>query len=204
MPELKSQSVQSILEQAKSNDEAVEMMDNLAQRKCGHCAACCTWLGIQELKQFQGQTCEHLKNGDPNKRCGIYDMRPAQCSDYLCLWRIGLFPDDYRPDQIGMLVSGFPPTEEGGPVIFVINLFDRAKAGQLLPGSKLHDLIQRIMSSGEDYDVRIHDVRAKEIINLVGGEIWEGRVLKNDRGDYHGLKFTRERNIGRYETKQIS
>ena len=206
MPELKPETVQSIFDIAKDNAEATEMMSNLSGRSCGHCAACCTYLGIQELKKHQGQTCEHLKNGDPNKRCGIYKDRPTQCSAFFCTWRIGLFPDDYRPDMCGMLVTAHPNRKdpETGPEAFVINIFDRARCGQLLHGTKLYEIVQRMLADGERHDISIVDIHAKEVVHIDDtGQIWSGKLMRNPPGDYHGLLFSHDKNLGRADTKPI-
>jgi len=203
VPEVSKSDVDKILAETTDNDQRAERMVELSGRTCGHCAACCTWLGIKELQKFQGQTCQHLKNGDPNKRCGTYNDRPLACSSYLCVWRIGVLPDDYRPDLCGFIIS--PGELEGGIPCFVIHVFDRSKAGQLLPGSKLYEVLQRILQKGDTTDIRIHDIKRKELLHLTpDGEIWEAKVLPNSRDDFHGLKFVHTQNIGRYETKQIS
>ena len=48
-------------------------------RPCGECAACCVWLGIESLKKWPGQTCKHLDGSILDKRCTVYDQRPACC-----------------------------------------------------------------------------------------------------------------------------
>ena len=204
MSEVTKSQLAEIMAKAKDNDEATELMAQTSGRECGHCAACCIWLGIAELKKYQGQTCTNLKNGDPNKRCGIYKDRPEQCSTFLCTWRIGLFPDDYRPDMCGMLVTAYPNRKdpETGPEAFVINIFDRARCGQLLHGTKLYEIVQRMLADGERHDISIVDIRAKEVVHIDDtGQIWSGRLMRNPPGDYHGLLFSHDKNLGRADTK---
>lgn len=202
MPEIKRSELHEIMAKAKDNDEATELMAELSGRQCGHCAACCTWLGIQELKKYQGQTCINLKNGDPNKRCGIYKDRPVQCSSYLCTWRIGILPDNYRPDMCGFLINADAGPD--GSTHFIFHIFDRVKAGQLLQGSKLFEALQRLLSAGDRMDITLHDIQKKQVVHFtLDGEIWEGKVIPNAKGQYHDLKFMHTQNIGRYETKEV-
>jgi Fe-S-cluster containining protein len=166
-----------------------------SNRNCGTCSACCTYLGVNSLKKHAGQSCQHIKNGDPTKRCGIYETRPEACSGYQCAWRVGMFPDDYRPNDSGMIISCYPPN------IFVIQLFDKRKAGTIQTG-KLGQVLQRLLSGDLDLDIRVADYQSHESMHFVNGEIWEGRTLKQKPNDYESLAFTHDRNIGRYEIKQ--
>ena len=162
-------------------------------RTCDTCASCCTWLGIAKLKKHAGQTCTNLKNGDPRKRCGVYSTRPEACQVYLCAWRIGLFPEDLRPDLSGFIVNAYPPD------IFVIQMFDRNRAGSIKDG-KLHDALQRLFASGNITDLRVIDTQKTQVLHFLNGEIFEGKLLK--QLEYEDLRFTHEGNaIGRYEIK---
>lgn len=70
------------------------------QRACGDCTACCTALGVDELKKPLWAVCEHVCVDG----CGIYEARPASCRGFECLWLKGWFGlDQHRPDKLGLI-----------------------------------------------------------------------------------------------------
>lgn len=76
-----------------------------AERSCGECTACCTVLGVKEIKKHRGVTCPHLLQAPGGAGCGIYETRPQSCRDFKCWWLDGpLEPEEFRPDKIGIVV----------------------------------------------------------------------------------------------------
>lgn len=77
-----------------------------APRSCGACTACCDgWVSgtIDGHQMYPGTPC--FFRGD--HCCSIYESRPKYpCRDFVCGWLQpgSLFPDDWRPDQLGMMV----------------------------------------------------------------------------------------------------
>ena len=89
---------------------------------CGKCTACCTVLGVQELKKPEYQPCTHLCETG----CSIYGGRPKECQTYECFWlatNIKLQNDDLpvecRPDKIGVILEVEDNTALGGIVVTV-------------------------------------------------------------------------------------
>jgi Fe-S-cluster containining protein len=82
--------------------ESAERERRAAVRSCGPCSLCCTVLRVDELGKRAGEDCVH--QGD-EAGCGIYDIRPAICRSYQCLWRQGGLEDDERPDLMGGIVD---------------------------------------------------------------------------------------------------
>jgi len=52
-------------------------------KTCGSCTACCTVLGIPELKKPAWQECSHIATGIG---CKIYAERPPSCRKFICGW----------------------------------------------------------------------------------------------------------------------
>ena len=79
-------------------------------RSCGECKACCEgWLaGPVVSPQFT----HVLDVGAPcpaatSKGCAIYESRPTDpCRTFKCGWLVdnSPFPDEYRPDKIGVII----------------------------------------------------------------------------------------------------
>ncbi|MBF0383144.1 MAG: hypothetical protein HQL69_19150 [Magnetococcales bacterium] len=74
-------------------------------RSCGECTMCCIDLSIDspELKKHTGVECDYCieKIG-----CSIYSKRPAECSNWFCLWMVkDVFGDEWRPDRSGILLN---------------------------------------------------------------------------------------------------
>jgi len=61
-------------------------------KTCGSCTACCTVLGIPELKKRAWERCPHVELGTG---CTIYDERPSSCRKFICGW---LLDPDMGPD----------------------------------------------------------------------------------------------------------
>ncbi len=75
-------------------------------RSCGECTACCDgWLvgTIEGHEMRPGTPC--FFRGD--HRCAIYERRPQQpCREFVCGWlqEGSPFPEEFRPDRIGVMV----------------------------------------------------------------------------------------------------
>lgn len=52
-------------------------------RSCGSCALCCKVYDVPAVPMTAGTWCRHCQ---PGRGCRIYDDRPQQCRDFLCLW----------------------------------------------------------------------------------------------------------------------
>ena len=53
-------------------------------RDCGSCSLCCILPDIAEFDKPANQPCRHCL---PRGGCDAYDVRPATCRDFFCLWR---------------------------------------------------------------------------------------------------------------------
>ncbi|HSV50747.1 MAG TPA: hypothetical protein VLJ57_01420 [Burkholderiaceae bacterium] len=75
-------------------------------RQCGECNLCCQgWLAAKVLEHDMkpGSPCPHCRVDG----CGIYDHRPSDpCRTFACGWLAPAspFPEDFRPDKLGVIV----------------------------------------------------------------------------------------------------
>ena len=73
-------------------------------RECGDCTLCCKLMAIEDtpsgLDTPMGETCKHVCE----RGCAIYKTRPEPCRTWVCLWLQGMFPDDQKPNTIGVTV----------------------------------------------------------------------------------------------------
>ncbi len=85
------------------------LMAEAAGRSCGECTVCCIVPGIDthDIQKITGATCRHCAAGG----CAIYDARPRACRDFFCAWMEGAMPQDWRPNDSGVLAQGI---EMGG------------------------------------------------------------------------------------------
>lgn len=193
-------------EAALSNFDKVAIKLNLAKpgpndyRPCGTCYACCVAGGVAELKKYPNQACRHLDGANPQARCSIYETRPAACVKYSCAWRIGLGPDDFRPDKSGLLIAYYLSELNDSMIAATIVVLDSAKAGTLTAGN-LAMAIDSLIRAGLN-DLRIVSYNSKSVVHFYEGKIRQGNLLPNDKGDYEGLKFmTFNPPIGHYEVQ---
>lgn len=147
-------------------------------RTCGTCAECCTWLGIDELKKWTGQTCKHLDGHKPEARCTIYESRPKACVQYYCMWRAGFGPESLQPSKSGMLLTPYqrqdkspdlPITQRSAVTIL---LFDEAKANPIREQTVM-ELIMLGIS-----EIRLINVRRKMAMLYRDGKVYKCRLLK--------------------------
>lgn len=165
-------------------------------RSCGSCYACCVWLSIEALHKYTGQTCKHLTgtNG-PEHRCSIYTNRPAACSSYHCLWREGSFTDNDRPNNSGLLASGYP-ARHGGPFAVTIVIIDEAKAGNLYNGN-VYRFVSDLLRMG-CHEIMIANYFKNKAVLIDHGKIYEGWLKQSPRFEEHIFEGD-DRPIATYE-----
>ena len=66
-------------------------------RNCEDCNMCCKLPSIPNIKKDY----EWCSNCDIGIGCKIYDKRPKKCKDFYCLWKIGSFPKNLKPNKVG-------------------------------------------------------------------------------------------------------
>lgn len=76
---------------------------------CSSCGMCCKLLGVQEIAKPPHEWCRHYRKGTG---CTIHEQPdfPADCRDYVCLWRQmkeegQTFPDELRPDRCKVIID---------------------------------------------------------------------------------------------------
>lgn len=94
------------------------MSDN--PRSCGECSACCTVLGVDDLKPPKAdyEACRHCRL---TGSCGIYADRPPSCASYRCGWLDGWLDDEHRPDRLGAVLEPYL-APDGGPPGYMVRL----------------------------------------------------------------------------------
>lgn len=74
-------------------------------RQCGDCTVCCSGvlrLEVDGQAVRPGQGCRHCRHAG----CGIYDVRPTICREFVCGWLRddSVLPLWLRPDRSGMIL----------------------------------------------------------------------------------------------------
>lgn len=123
----------------KSDDEAAAAAEG-ESRRCGRCTACCTVLGVEETGKPHQTKCEHEVR---HKGCAIYPTKPKQCSNFMCLWKMGFGTRKDAPDLIGVVLDVYQ-NDSDESVLRVSEVWagalsqPRASAlvSSLLPGAK--------------------------------------------------------------------
>lgn len=152
-------------------------------RECGNCYACCVWLGIAELKKYSGQACKHLEGGaDPCKRCSIYEKRPEACSGYHCMWRAGWGPDDMRPHDSGILITGYASEQNPDKASMTVQVFDKTKAAK-----HINQLIGELVVIPIVDQVRLIFLEEKRAIMFYEGAIYRCKLLPAE--GYEALRY---------------
>lgn len=72
-------------------------------RECGDCTQCCIVPAIDK-PEFQKEPSTVCRNCDSG--CKIYETRPDTCRTFYCGWRwLNIFPNDWRPDIVGVFAQ---------------------------------------------------------------------------------------------------
>jgi hypothetical protein len=111
-------------------------------RECGECAACCIVPALRELNKPARWSCDHLSC----RGCRIYDVRPASCRDFNCLWLRGALDSDpaLRPDRLGVMFDWFRSLNAGRERCVAFELWNGA-----FSEPRVVDLLSRIAAEHE-------------------------------------------------------
>ena len=72
----------------------------MPSRPCNGCTLCCTLLEVKPLGKPANTECPNCTSSG----CGVWDLRPAICRRFVCLWYANpKFPDSLRPDRCGVV-----------------------------------------------------------------------------------------------------
>ncbi|HRI69256.1 MAG TPA: hypothetical protein PK156_33730 [Polyangium sp.] len=98
---------------AQRKGKLEQMKRESSGRSCGTCTACCVLPAIDVLVKPEGKPCQHLRPARGEQSCARYGTRPRVCAEFYCLWRMGEFTEESRPDRSGLV---FMAVEEEGIV----------------------------------------------------------------------------------------
>ena len=91
-----------------------ERLNEQEMRPCGDCMLCCKVMAIKELDKPCDKWCGHADL--VHIGCKIYDERPPVCRGFNCLWKLGVLPEEYKPNKIHAVVWS---SDEDPPVVVV-------------------------------------------------------------------------------------
>lgn len=166
-------------------------------RTCGSCTACCTHLGVEELKKYSGQKCPKLLPPSAGaKRCSIYSTRPKACAGYQCMWLSGFGPESLRPSRSGILITPYPSDDKPGHISLTVNVFNIEKAEP-----HIEQLIGDLITLPFISEVRLILSESRKANLFKNGLIYNCDLLHPEPGDYEALTFcAHEPPVGRYLT----
>lgn len=98
-----------------------------AGRRCDGCEACCQTLPVEELRKPGGARCP----AQTGSGCQVYALRPAGCQAFRCLWLLGQFEEEDRPDKVGAVFVGKGVEVEGRGLLRYVQVWIEAEAGEL-------------------------------------------------------------------------
>jgi hypothetical protein len=121
-----------------------------AGRECGGCTACCHAVGIEELRKPYFVNCENQCESG----CAVHAKpeQPDSCKRYQCLWLMGEFEPQDRPDKLGVV---FHAIEDQGPWV---------EAFLLRPDIDKHR-VQKLVIEATKIFGRIRMIRFDQVMN---------------------------------------
>jgi len=115
-------------------------MSQTSGRSCGDCTACCF---THEIKHFNKPVAQQCGQCEVGKGCKIYGQHPQECKGFKCLWLMKEFPENMRPDRLGVVVD-FVPEEMLKKKVTVLRMYE-VWAGAL-DGPYAQALLQGLMT----------------------------------------------------------
>ena len=168
--------------------------DQVTDRKCGSCTACCTWLGITELKKKTAEKCKHLRSpAHIHKRCGIYSSRPSACSAYECLWKAGWGEDAWQPHKSGILITAYPVDDDPETMTITMNVFDMVKSKPYVTVISSQLIMLPMVT-----ELRIINIKDKKALLYKNGKIYSCRILPGE-GIEDLLFAAEDKPVGSYD-----
>ena len=70
----------------------------LKLRDCEDCNLCCKLPSIPSINKKSYSWCKDCNIG---VGCSIYKNRPQKCKEFFCAWKIGLLPENLKPNKVG-------------------------------------------------------------------------------------------------------
>lgn len=107
-------------------------------RSCGTCSLCCTVMGVAEIHKERNVRCDLLT---PSGRCGVYGEHPTSCREFQCLWLMGGFPVELKPNKIQAVPTA---TDEGQTLVLHV----APGAGKVWERGVLRAFIDRMAADG--------------------------------------------------------
>src|SRR5262245_50961332 len=113
-------------------------------RSCGECNACCKPFPVPEVGKFGSAWCPHCTIG---KGCEIYTERPYACRKFACAWLQGLRDESWRPDRLGVMITGEDLTLRDRPITILhiyemtAGAFDRPAVGEFIEANRNGDVV---------------------------------------------------------------
>lgn len=97
-----------------SETTEVVVTDRPPVRECGSCSLCCKLLPIDApgIEKPAAKWCSHWSKAT---KCGIYEQRPETCRTFNCLWRLGVIPEQFKPDKVGAVMASY---KEGVLIVY--------------------------------------------------------------------------------------
>ena len=115
------------------------VMTETNSRSCGGCTACCFTHEIEHFKKSVATQCGQCEAG---KGCKIYGQHPDECRGFKCLWLLSAFPENMRPDRLGVVVD-FVPEEKVKVKVTVLRMYE--VWGGALESAHARALLQGLM-----------------------------------------------------------
>lgn len=100
-------------------------------RECGECRMCCKVLSVHERTEH-GKPPVYVKADDTwefhkpsgkwcqfvgGKGCTVYEDKPRCCTEFSCLWLIGVTGEEDRPDKSKVVMTAEQTPEHGNLII---------------------------------------------------------------------------------------
>ena len=70
----------------------------LKLRDCKDCNLCCK---LPEIPSINKKSYTWCKDCNIGVGCSIYKNRPKKCKEFFCAWKIGLLPENLKPNKVG-------------------------------------------------------------------------------------------------------
>jgi len=143
----------------------------MTRRACGDCSLCCKLMAIDELGKPAGSWCGDCK---PGRGCVVYEVRPAECRTFDCLWLTDpRFGEHWKPNQSRLVLTA---SADGIEVRCDPNSPDAWRK------EPIRSEIERLAEAGELHDVTVLVIAGERMTLITPGREFDlGAVGEHQR-----------------------
>lgn len=164
-------------------------------KTCGTCTLCCTVMPVHEIDKPANTRCAHQRDAPARTiGCAIYKDRPRSCKEWMCHWLASDWPDDMRPDRLGVVFDVMPDMIKvnGKEMVAMQAWVKEGLPDEIVVTQPVYAVVLAVLHAGDAILFRFHGGRAVVATMQDGKVAWgSGSEDKNYGGEPTDMRIAR-------------